>query len=131
MDLLFQNWRKNFWQILNRVLESQKNLQFNGLLLKRVYNVWAKKVQRNYDSRNWRVMQNLKRNRLVVSKLKGGIWQILTQELKSLKNSQLSGLLLKTVFYVLVKKYRGVIFHDTEEMLQNLNRNELAVSKLT
>ena len=31
------------WQILTRALENLKNLHFNGLLLNKVYNVWAKK----------------------------------------------------------------------------------------
>ena len=36
------------WQILTRVLESLKNIHFNGLLLTKVYNVWSKKLQRHY-----------------------------------------------------------------------------------
>ena len=31
------------WQILTWALENVKNLHFNGLLLTKVYNVWAKK----------------------------------------------------------------------------------------
>ena len=31
------------WQILTRALKNLKNLHFNGLLLNKVYNVWAKK----------------------------------------------------------------------------------------
>ena len=31
------------WQILTQPLENLKNLHFNGLLLNKVYNVWAKK----------------------------------------------------------------------------------------
>ena len=38
------------WQILTRTLESLKNLHFNGLLVTKVFNVWAKKVQRSYVS---------------------------------------------------------------------------------
>ena len=33
---------------LTRELESLKNLNFNGLLLTKVYNVWAKTLQRSY-----------------------------------------------------------------------------------
>ena len=38
------------WKILNRAPECHKNLHFNELLLllTRVYNVWAKKVQKSY-----------------------------------------------------------------------------------
>ena len=31
------------WRILTRALENLKNLHFNGLLLNKVHNVWAKK----------------------------------------------------------------------------------------
>ena len=48
--------------ILTRLLESLRNVHFYGLLLKKVYNVWAKKVLRVYVSWLWRMMQNLKRN---------------------------------------------------------------------
>ena len=74
-----------------------------------------KKVQRSYLSWHWRVIQNLERNRLVVSKLTRGIWQILTWALGSLKNFPFNGFLLSKVYVVWAKKYRGVIFHDTEE----------------
>ena len=46
-----------------------KGFHFNGLLLTRVYILWAKKVQRIYLWWNSRGIQNLERNRLVVSKL--------------------------------------------------------------
>ena len=60
-------WR--IWRILTRALESFKNVPFNGLLLSKVYIVWAKKVQRSYFSWNWRGIQNLERDWLVVSRL--------------------------------------------------------------
>ena len=44
--------------------------------LTKVYNVWAKKVQRSYVWWHWRLMQNLKENWLVLSKMTWGIWQI-------------------------------------------------------
>ena len=37
-------WR--IWRILTLALKNLKNLHFNGLFLIKVYNVWAKKVQR-------------------------------------------------------------------------------------
>ena len=43
-----------------------KNLHFDWSLLCKVYNASPKKVQRSYISWHWRVMQNLKKNRLVV-----------------------------------------------------------------
>ena len=50
MPNLNKNWfavskMTRIWWILTRALENVKNLQFNGFLLTKVYNVWAKNVQ--------------------------------------------------------------------------------------
>ena len=50
---------KNEDQLLtasSRPIKSLKNLNFSGLLLSKVYNVWAKNVQRSYLLWQWRVM---------------------------------------------------------------------------
>ena len=86
-------WRKIFsiskmtriWWILIRALKSVKNLHFHWFLLCKVFKVWPKKVQRSYLSWQWRVMQNLKKNWLVVWKMKLGIMHIFTRVLESLK----------------------------------------------
>ena len=53
IDLSFQNL--TIWRISTRALKSLKNLHFNGLLLNKVYNVWAKKAQRSmiHDTEEW------------------------------------------------------------------------------
>ena len=99
----------------DRALESPENFHFNGLLLSKVYIVWAKKVQRSYLSWHWKVIQNLERHRFVVLKLTLGIWQILTWALESLKNFTLMGSFWTKHILFELKKYRGVVFHDTEE----------------
>ena len=103
------------WQVLTGALESLINLNFNVLLLSKVYIVWAKKVQRSYLSWHWKVIQNLERHRFVVLKLTLGIWQILTWALESLKNFTLMGSFWTKHILFELKKYRGVVFHDTEE----------------
>ena len=70
------------WQIFSWALESLKNFPFTGFHLSKVYIVWAKKVQRNDLSWHWRVMQNLKKNWLVVWEMTWEIWQIFTDHLK-------------------------------------------------
>ena len=82
-------WRTS--QILTWALESLKNLCFNWLLVNKVYIVWATKVQRSYLSRNWRDMQILKKNWLVVWKKNWEIWQIFTRALESVKIGTLMG----------------------------------------
>ena len=53
--LPFQNWHKEFDKFWLEHL-SLKNLHFNGLLLNKLYNFWAKKIQRSYISWHYRVM---------------------------------------------------------------------------
>ena len=84
-DLWFGKWHEVYDKFSPEHLEVSKNFSFNGLLLSKVYIVGAKKVQRSYLSWHWRVMQNLKRNWLVFSKLTWGIWLILMQAVESLK----------------------------------------------
>ena len=118
------------WQILTRALESLKNFHFNGFLLGKVCIVWTKKVQRSYFSWNWRGMQNLENNQLVVSKLTQGIWQILTRALESLKNFHFNRLLLSKVYIVWDKKVQRSYLSWNWRGIQNLERNRLVVSNL-
>ena len=111
---LMQNLKRNrlfvskltwiIWRILTGALESIKSFLFNALLLCKVYIFWVKKVQQSYPSWHWRGIQNLERNRLFISKLTLGIWQILTWTLESLKNFNFNGLLLSKVYIVWAKK---------------------------
>ena len=75
-DSCFGKWHEGFRKLWPNSRKSQ-NLPFNGLLFMKVYNVSAKKVQRSYVSYHWRMMQNLKRNWLVLWKMTWGIWRIL------------------------------------------------------
>ena len=52
----------------------------------------------------WRMMQKLKRNWLVSSKLTWRIWRILTRALENLKNLHFNGLLLTKVYNFRAKK---------------------------
>ena len=122
---LMQNLKKNYclvwkmtweiWQIFTRALESLKNLHFNGLLLKKVCNAWAKKVQKNYASWHWKVMQSLK-NWLAIWKMTVGIWQIFTGALESLKIGTFMGSFHPKLKMYELKIYRGVMYHGNEEL---------------
>ena len=65
------NWHEKFGKFWPEHLKVSKL----GLLFK-VENVCAWNLQGNYVSWNWRVVQNLKRNWLVISKLTRIIWQM-------------------------------------------------------
>ena len=104
------------------------NLYFDRLLLLKVYKISVKKVQRNYISWYFRVMQNLKKSRFVVSKIRR-IWWILIWALKSLKSLHFDSSLSCKVNSVWPKKYRWVIFHDTEEPSQIRRKMDLRFGK--
>ena len=79
----------------------------------------------------WRMIQKLKRNWLVVSKLTWEIWQILTRALKILTNFHFKGLLLSKVYIIWDKKVQKVYLSWQWRVMQNLERNWRFVSKLT
>ena len=118
-------------QVLTRALESIKNWDFDGMiLLSKVEIVWAQNLQRSYVSWQWRMIQKLKRNWLVVLRLTWGIWRILTQALESLKTLCFNGLLLTKVYIMFeLKKDRGVIFDDTEEWCKIWKKTDLQFEK--
>ena len=113
------------WQILTQVLLSLKNFHFNELLLSKVYIVWAKKVQWSYLLWHWRMMQNLKKNWLVVWKMTWGIWHIFTRALKSFKIGNLMGSFYPKQKMCELKIYRGVLCHDDEEWWRRIDGEEL------
>ena len=95
--LIFVSKMTRIWWILIRALKSLKHLHFDWSLLCKVYNVWPKKVQRSYISWHWRVMQNLKKNWLVVWKMTWGIWQIFIRSTWKCQNWYFHGILLSKV----------------------------------
>ena len=103
------------------------NLYFDRLLLLKVYKISAKKVQRSYVSWYWRVMQNLKKNRFFVSKM-ARIWWILIRAL-SLQNFHFNWSFCAKYITFDLKKYRGVIFHDTEESCKIWRKTGLRFGK--
>ena len=77
------------------------------------------------------MMQHLKRNWIVNSKLTWGIWRILTRALENLKHLHFNRLLLTKAYNVWAKKkYRGVMLDDTEDWSKNLEKNWLVLSKM-
>ena len=94
---------KNFANFHQSTQKSQ-NWDFHDILLPSVEYVWAYNLQRSYASWKWRMVKNLEKNWLLISKLTWWIWQILIQALKSFKNLRLNGLFLTKVYNVWAKK---------------------------
>ena len=66
IELSFQSWHKKFDKFWPKHSKILKNFHFNGLLRSKVYIVWDKEVQRSNLSWQWRGIQNLVNNQLVV-----------------------------------------------------------------
>ena len=67
--------------LLNFLVSSWKseNLQFDWIRLSKAYKHLDEKVQKSYVSWDWRVMQSLKKNWVLVPKMTWRIWRILMQ----------------------------------------------------
>ena len=104
------------------------NLYFDRLLLLKAYKLSAKKVHRNYVSWPWRVMQNLNKNWFVVSKMTR-IWWICPEHSKVSKTCILIGSYCAKYLMFRLKKYRGVIFYETEESFKIWGKADLCFGK--
>ena len=105
-----------------------QNWDLDGILLSKLENVRASNLQKCYMSWQWRMMQNLKSNLLVISKLTRGIWRILIPTLGDLKHLLFNWLLLpKYIMFELKKSY--VWWHW--RLMQNWKEIWLVLSKMT
>ena len=129
-NLLVSKLAQVIWQILTWAFKSIKNFLLIGSFSTKYILFELKKLQKSYLSWNWRGIHNLERNRLVVSKLAYGIWQLLTWALKSLKYFHFNSPLLSKVNIVWVKKVQRSHLSRKWRGMQNLERNQLVVSKL-
>ena len=119
-----QNWKKKWlvvskltwgiWQILTGALENLKNLHFNGLLLNKVYNVWAKKsieelclmalkIDAKFEGKLTCAFKNDMRNLVNFHRLKNSNFILeskmaeLNQKFKTTRSTRYS---VKTLFYL-------------------------------
>ena len=105
IDLLFQNWHKEF----NKLWPEHSKVSKIFFLMcffwaKYIYIVQAKKVQRSYLSWNWRGIQNLERNWLVVQNWCKQFDNFFTWALESLKSFHFNSLLLSKKYIVWAKE---------------------------
>ena len=125
-----ENNLRNLANFHQSTWKSQK-WDFDGILSSKVENVWAKNLPGSYVSWPWRIMQKLKRNWLVNSKLTWGIWRILIWALENLKNLHFNGLPLTKVYNAWAKKVQGSYVWWHWIFMQNLKENWLLLSKMT
>ena len=129
-DLCFQKWHEEFSKFSPEHVRKSKKWDFDGIILSKVENVWGQNLQGSYVSWQCRMMQNLKRNRLVSSKLAWGIWQMLTRALENPKNLRFNRLLLTKVFNAWAKKSIEEICLMALKLMQNLKEIGLYFLKI-
>ena len=109
IDLLFQNWHEEFDEFRSEHLKVPK-------IFILMHSFWAKyilfelkKVQRSYLSWHWRGIQNLERNRLVISIWHEDFDKFWTKHSKVSKMFTLMGSFWEKYILFEIKNYRGVI----------------------
>ena len=120
MKNLKRNWlaisklTRGVWRILTRALESLKKLHFNGLLLTKVCNAWAKKVRRS-------CVITLKDDEKFVEELAchfkinmKNFYEFWHEHSKVLKTCTLMACFWPKYIMFELKKHRGVMFDGTE-----------------
>ena len=111
-------------------LESLKNFHFNGLLLSKLYIVWAEKVQRSYLSWNLRGIQSLERNWLLsFQNWHKEVDKFWPEHLKVSKIFTLMGSFWAKYMFFELKKNSGVIFHDMEQWCKIWRKTDLWFEK--
>ena len=83
IDLSVQNWHEEFDEFWPEHSKISKICTLMGCFWPKYIMFELKKVQRSYVWWHWRLMQNLKENWLVLSKMTWRIWQIFVHRLKN------------------------------------------------
>ena len=130
-DLCFQKWHKEFSKFSPENVWKSKNWDFYWIFLSKVEDYNLKIYRGVMCHGNSRMMQNLKKNWIVSSKLTWGISWILTRGLRNLKQLHLNGLLLTKVYNVWAKKVQRSYVWWHWISMQNLKENWLVLSKMT
>ena len=109
----FKNGMRN-WVNFDQSIQKSEKLYLDRLFLSKAYNISARIFQSNYVSWHWRVIQNLKENRLVAWEMTWRIWLIFMQAVENLKICTLMGSFWD----------RRVISHDTDEWCKVLRKTD-------
>ena len=97
-------------------------------LFSKAYKTLDEKLQKSYLSWHWSVMENLKKNWLLVSKMTWQISQILMREFEIV---HFDVLLLSMAYKVLAKKVQKIYLSWRWRVIQTLIKTSLFVWKMT
>ena len=101
----------NFYQSTRK----SQNWDFDGILLGKVENYWASNLQRSYVSWQWKMMPNLKRNWLAVSKLTPKFDKFWPEHWNTSKNLHFKDSFWPKYIIFDPKKHRRFMFDGTED----------------
>ena len=126
----FQIWHEEFGEFSPNHSKVQK-FHFDGLFLSKVYEVWAKKIQRSYLSWHWTVMQNL--NKPWPCGFKNGMRNWVNFHYSTQKSEKLyiDGLFLSKGYNVPARKFQRNYVSWHWRLMQNLKENWLVAWKMT
>ena len=128
--MYFQKWHEEFSTISPEHVRKSKNWDFNGALFIQSSKCMGLKIKRDFCVMKMKNDAKFEVGLTCQSKTQWGIWQILTQTLKNLKNVHCTGLLLTKVHNVWAKKiYRQVMFDGTECWCKVWRKNDLYFQK--
>ena len=114
------------WRILTQAPESLKNVHLNVLHLSKVYIVWAKKVQRSWHRRLCKIWRGIDLSFQNWHEEFDKFWP---EHSKVSKIFTLIGSFWAKYILFQLKKYRGVIFHNTEEWCKIWRKTDLRFGK--
>ena len=112
------------WQIFTRAIEISKLAYWWDPLIQSKKSVSLKFREKLCVMTIWRMMQNLERNWLVISKFTRRIWWILTRGPENLNNFNFDVLLLSKVYIVWGKKVQRSYISWNWREIQNLERKQ-------
>ena len=121
-DSWFQKWHEESGEFSPKHSKVQK-LHFDGLFLSKVYEVWAKKIQRSYLSWHWTVIQNLNKTWRCGFKngMRNELGELLLEHSKSKK--LLSNGFFLSKAYVSARKFQRNYVSWQWRVMQNLKEN--------
>ena len=123
-----ENDMSNLANFYHSTWKSQ-NWDFDGILLSKVEKVWASNLQRSYVSWQWRTMQNLKSNWLVLSKLTPQLDKFWPEHLNVSQICTLMGSFRSKHIMFEPKKHRKIMFDGTEDWFKICRKTDLGFQK--
>ena len=120
---------KGIWLIFTKAFERLQICTFMGPFCPKHTNFYMKKVQNSYVLWHGRAMQSLKKTWSLVPKMAWEIWCILMRGVASLKTCTPMCYFCQKYIMFKPKKYRRVMYHNTEEWCKIWGRTDLCFEK--